>query len=126
MPTQLVVRSGPATVIAQGEATTFDGNGLRLALRVDEVAIALEFDFQSDPSVKGVRVDTVELAQGYRLTCVNFDRADGRGSAIPVLLAEVGEDLIWVHFRVFRWGVTEDRTVHYSFYRVGREQINGA
>lgn len=116
MPMQIT--SGPAHVLAAGDVTTFAGHGLVLRLDLDGVDVAVELEFQSDPSIEDVMVGTEEIPGGYRIRCVNFDGPDGRGSSVPVLVGSIGSDGIFLHFRVFRWGRTDDRTVHYSFYRV--------
>ncbi len=54
---------------------------------------------------------------------MNFDGPEGRGSADPVLVADVADDLVFLHFRVFRHGRTADRTVHYTFYSVAKSAI---
>ncbi len=113
-----ILTSGPAAILASGEATTYGGHGLRLELVVEAATVAVELRFDTDPEVEDVAVRSERIDGGYRFTCVNFDGPDGRGSSVPVLLCGLGEDGIFFHFRVFRWGRTEDRTVHYTFYRV--------
>ncbi len=112
------ITSGPARILASGEVTTFGGHDLRIEIDSGPLKAELEWVFRSDPAVEDVAVETEELPTGYRLTCVNFDDASGRGSAIPVFLGHLGAEAILVHFRVFRWGRSPDRTVHYTFYRV--------
>jgi hypothetical protein len=109
--------SGPATVIASGEATTFAGCGLHFGFEVDRVPFTLNMTFSTDDAVEDVAVQVTSTEHGLALHCTNFDDASGRGSAVPVLLGPVEDDLIFVHFRVLRFGKTEDRTVHYTFYR---------
>ena len=123
----LTVISGPATVIASGSATCFGGCGLAMRQLVDGEPFDLELLFTSDPEVEDVAVHPESLDHGLRLHCVNFDDATGRGSAVPVALGALGEDeVVFVHFRVFRYGRTDDRTVHYTFYRAPRAVLGGA
>lgn len=119
----LVIRSGPAAVIASGEVTGFGGQAIRFDLREEELTFAVELGFESDPAAPELAVHTEQLPDGLRLRLVNFDAADGRGSAVPVLLGELGDELLFMHFRVFRWGRTDDRTVHYTFYRAGKDDV---
>ncbi len=118
------LHSGPARIIASGSATCFLGNDLNLAIVADAQRFVLELVFSTDPDTADVAIDTVSLDDGLRLHCVNFDRADGRGSAVPVALGSCGEDVIFVHFRVFRYGRTVDRTVHYTFFRAPRTVLD--
>ncbi|NCG21462.1 MAG: hypothetical protein GWP91_20820 [Rhodobacterales bacterium] len=118
------IQSGSARVIASGSATCFLGEGLVLAILADDQRYALELDFSSDPSVADVAIETVSMEHGLRLHCVNFDTADGRGSAVPVALGACGDDVVFVHFRVFRYGRTADRTVHYTFFRAPRSVLD--
>ncbi|MCA9569386.1 MAG: hypothetical protein KC656_16175 [Myxococcales bacterium] len=83
------VTSGPARVVASGSATCFMGHELTLTIE-EPVAIVVDLAFESDPSVEDVAVDVATFANRMRLVCKNFDRADGRGSAQPVLLGEAG------------------------------------
>ena len=64
-----------------------------------------------------------EDAAKLSLRLVNFGGTAGRGSAQPVLLSETPRDLLFFHFRVFRYGRTDDHTVHYTFYRVAKDQV---
>ncbi len=119
----VVIRSGPADVIDTGMVTTFGGGDLALTVGMPEGSWVVELAFLSDSSTSDVSVGTTELASGIRFECVNFDDADGRGSAVPVLLGELGDDLVFFHFRVFRFGRTEDRTVHYTVYRAKKVDV---
>ena len=114
------ITSGPARILDSGQVTAFGGHGLSLELPLDDeghVAI-VELSFASDAEDPDVRVDSQPVHGGWHLHCVNFDRDQGKGSSVPVLLGGIGNDAIYFHFRVFKWGRTEDRTVHYTFYRV--------
>ncbi|MCB9668603.1 MAG: hypothetical protein H6736_03410 [Alphaproteobacteria bacterium] len=116
------VTSGPARVVASGSATCFMGHELTLTIE-EPVAIVVDLAFESDPSVEDVAVDVATFANRMRLVCKNFDRADGRGSAQPVLLGEAGDLLVFLHFRVFLYGRTADRTVHYTLYAVRKDDV---
>ena len=121
-----MIASGPATVLANGSVTTFLGSGVSLRLVEGGQPFELALSFQSDPDQEGVRIDLEDTPLGLRLTCVNFDGADGRGTAVPVVLGNIGEDLVFAHFRVSLFGKTADRTVHYTFYRAPKHVIEGA
>lgn len=116
----LQIRSGPARVIAAGEITAFGGHPLRFDLDHHGATIAVELVFEEGD---GAAVVSEPLPDGYRFRLRGFEGADGRGSAVPVLLGELGHELIFFHFRVFRWGRTEDRTAHYTFYAVEQSAV---
>lgn len=119
----MFIESGPATVIESGTATTWHGHGLTLVVRLPEDNLVVEFAFDDgDPA--NPRVETSETDVGYRLTCVGFDDAAGRGTSEPMLLGEIGEDLLFLHFRVFRYGDTVDRTLHYTVYRCAKARLD--
>lgn len=118
----IAIESGPARVLASGEATCFMGRDLVLRI-AEPVDVVVELSFTSDPNVPDVAVDVTTFANHLRFQCVNFDHADGRGSAEPVLLGEAGHRLVFMHFRVFRWGRTIDRTVHYTIYSVDKDAV---
>jgi len=117
----LRIRSGPARVIASGEVTGFGGHPLRFDLDLDGVPFSVELTFGSDGG--DVHVVAEPVPDGLRFSLRNFDGPDGRGSAVPVLLGELGDELVFLHFRAFRWGRTDDRTVHYTFYAVEKEAV---
>ena len=112
------ITSGPAEVLDNGEVTTFGGHGLTLALDWQSHQVIVELTFATDSSVEGAAVSSEQRADGWTLHCVNFDGDQGRGSSVPILLAGFEKDAFYLHFRVFKWGRTDDRTVHYTFYRV--------
>lgn len=99
-------------------ATTFAGQPLTLQLSGEAARAEIRLRFASDPDLTDVAVRSEPIPDGYELTCVNFDGPDGRGSAVPVFLGGVGNAGIFFHFRVFRFGRSDDRTVHYTFYEV--------
>lgn len=116
------VSSGPARVLAGGSATCFMGQELHLRLK-EPVELVVELAFADDPSLEDVAVDVTTFANRLRLVCKNFDHPDGRGSAKPVLLGEAEDVLLFLHFRVFLYGRTEDRTVHYTVYAVEKADV---
>jgi hypothetical protein len=118
---QLISTSGPAEILASSTATTFFGNDLRVRVQLGAAGITVALSFVEDGDEPSVTV--VEEAWGLSLTLHNFDGTGGRGSASPVPLGELGDDLLFFHFRVFRWGETEDRTVHYTFYRAAKADV---
>lgn len=117
------IRSGPATVQACGTVTAFGGQPLVFELEIADDPFRVELAFASQPAHDDVAVHTEHLEAGFRFLLVNFDGADGRGSAVPVLLGEVGDVLLFLHFRVFRYGRTDDRTVHYTFYTTSKDEV---
>ena len=46
------------------------------------------------------------------------------GDSPGKLLGELGDTLIFMHFRVFRYGDTKDRTVHYTIYQVKKSDVD--
>lgn len=114
------IRSGPARVIATGEVTSFAGHPLRFDLDHDGAPVAAELVFEDGAAPE---VLSEALPGGYRFRLRGFDGADGRGSSVPVLLGEIGDELIFLHFRVFRWGRTEDRTVHFTFFATEKSGV---
>lgn len=115
--------SGPAHVLASGELTTFFGHPLRLSLELPEGPFDLELRFLSDPAVDDVAVRSTPSPTGIGLELVNFDRPDGRGTRDPMLLGAVGDDLLFLHFRVFRFGTSPDHTLHFTAYRASRADV---
>jgi len=121
----LVLSSGPARVIAAGEVTTFFGNDLTLQLRDESLEHTITLRFLTDASAPGVAVRAPPSDAGHLvLDLVNFDDDSGRGSAEPVLLGAFGEELLFLHFRAFRFGKTPDHTVHYTVFAASREAVD--
>lgn len=110
--------SGPARVLASGTVTTWFGHGLELELELDGVPLRLAVTFAEGPTPA---VDTRALDDGWALLLTGF--GDGRGSAEPALLGAFGDDLVFLHFRVFRFGATQDHTLHYTLHRVAKAQV---
>jgi len=118
-----LISSGPARVLDTGSVTAFRGHPLTLQTTLSDVVFGVTFTFASDASVADVAVEPSTSGHDLTLRCVNFDSAEGRGSSEPVLLGECGPDLLFFHFRVFKYGRTHDRTVAYTFYAVDKETI---
>jgi hypothetical protein len=112
-----VVVSGPATVVSSGEATTFQGHPLLVTFDLAEGPFVLEWVFEAgeEAAVLGE-----EIPGGRRFRCVALDDRPGRGTQSPSPVGQVGGDDLLVHFRVFRWGRTDDFTVHWTVFRVPR------
>ena len=117
-------RSGPAKVIESGMVTCFGGQDLTLTLVDQDLHHNVTFSFKTDERVQDVAVESTQGDHELRLNLVNFDHPDGRGSATPVLLGQSDDHLYFLHFRVFRFGRTDDRTVHFTFYRATKEAVN--
>ena len=114
--------SGGAEVVAHGAVTTFFGGQLHVSVPV-EPPLRVEFWFRSDPEVDGVSARAEWNEIGVLLDCVNFDDDSGRGTRQPMYLQDDGEYALFLHFRVFRHGRSDDRTVQFSFYRARRDQL---
>jgi hypothetical protein len=116
----ITLRSGPADVIASATVTTFGGASLVAEVPFDGGVYTIELVFRpgSSPSV---RATPLERGWSYELT--GFDDTYGRGSAEPVLLASSDSALLWMHFRVLRYGNSPDRSVHLTFYRTDKESV---
>jgi hypothetical protein len=119
----ITLKSGPATVLTSGSATCFMGHPLTLQLD-DPLDLTVQFAFRTDPAVEDVAVEVTTEPNAMTLLCTNFDAPDGRGSAQPVLVGELEHRLVFLHFRVFRYGRTEDRTVHFTLYEVEKSAVN--
>ena len=117
------MRSGPARVVASGMATTFWGYDLTFQVDEGEVPFTITLAWVADPEVDQLQVRTAWPSGGLRFELVNFEGAEGRGTAEPVLLTEVGDEVIFLHFRVFRYGRTQDWTVHYTFYAASKGDV---
>ncbi|MEZ4318268.1 MAG: hypothetical protein R3F61_12230 [Myxococcota bacterium] len=118
----ITVASGPARIIDGGMVTCFMGNDLTITL-TQPVDLVLEFAFETNDAQPDVAVNVATFENRMRLTCVNFDKDDGRGSAEPVFIGESGPLIVFMHFRVFRFGRTDDRTVHYTLYSVLKDDV---
>jgi hypothetical protein len=110
-------------VVDAGLVTTFAGHPLTLGMVFDGYDLVVELRFVTDPAVDGVAVRTSGRPDGWAVECVNFDDASGRGSAEPVLLGELADSLVFLHFRAFRYGRTADHTVHYTVFRVAKPDV---
>lgn len=126
------VTSGPARIITSGMLTSFAGHPVTFTIE-EPIELILEMVFETDPEHDGLNVDVTrqrhggtELGPGrelLRMRCVNFESDDGRGSSEPVLLGESGDDLVFFHFRVFRFGDTVDHTLHYTLYIAAKDDL---
>jgi hypothetical protein len=116
-------RSGIAELLGEVTLTTFGGAGVVVELPRASGPLVVSFSFVSDEDVEDVAVRSLPATSGLALELVNFDTADGRGSAWPVPLREEGVWTIFLHFRVWKFGKTPDRTVHFTFYRAQSDQV---
>lgn len=115
--------SGPARVLSYGTATTFAGHPLSVSFQLpDEAWYRIDFSCLVDPAGGEPQVTSEAKPWGITLTLRNF--TDGRGSAVPVLLGESGDDLFFLHFRVFRYGRTLDHTIHWTTYVSPKEGVD--
>ena len=116
-------RSGIAEFLDEVTLTSFGGAGVVVELARPSGPLVVSFSFVSDDEVEDVAVRSLPATSGLALELVNFDTADGRGSAWPVPLCEEGSWTIYLHFRVWKYGKTPDRTVHFTFYRAQTGQV---
>lgn len=117
------ITSGPAMILASGTVTAFLAHPVIIKV-TETVPLQVEFHFKADPDVPGVAVETEAEGSTFKLICVNFDKDDGRGSAVPVLLGTYQNLVVLLHFRVFLHGRTEDRTVHFTLYAVDDDEVD--
>lgn len=116
----LTLRSGPAEVLASTTVTTFAGAPLLAGIAFDGEDHVVAFHFGPGDAP---RVDATRTEGGWRFELSGFDDTYGRGSADPVLLAESARALLWMHFRVLRYGNSQDRSLHLTFYRTEKERV---
>jgi hypothetical protein len=102
-------------VIESGQVTTFFGNPVTWQLDCGARLFRVEISFVEDDSSDAPHAQTHQEQDGIRLVLTNFGGTSGRGSAQPVLLGEIASDLLFLHFRTFRYGKSLDYTVHYTF-----------
>ncbi len=117
------ITSGHAEILHHVQVTSFGGAPIRLELE-EELGYSLVFTYTSDPDLQDVAVRTSVLGDEMRFELVNFDGADGRGSATPVLLGEQDEHIYLMHFRSFLFGRTIDHTLHLTIYRVRKADVD--
>ena len=114
---QCLARSGTAIIVASGQITTFQGAPLQVEFFSSaQSRFTVRWVFEQDPSVRDVAVRLAVEESVFQLTCVNFDQADGRGTGKPLQLLEKDGRKYWLHFRIFLYGNTADRTVHYTVF----------
>jgi hypothetical protein len=119
----LQIWSGAARVIETGTVVTFLGAPLWFEIDVDLRKFAVQVIFVTDADGGELSVKSELHPNFLNLELHNFDGPDGRGSAEPVLIGEVGEDLVFLHFRVFRRGRSGDRDFLFTFYRAPRSRV---
>jgi len=117
------ISSGPGEVIEHGTVTTFGGQDLAIQIDLPEGEWSVRLVFK-ETGGDAPAISTEMIDGGMIFQCVNFEGAEGKGSAAPVLLGELGIDLIFFHFRVFQHGHSDDRSVHYTFYRVRKDAVD--
>lgn len=117
------VTSGPALVLSTGTATTFLGHPLEVSFQLpDDSWYRIDFHFRIDGADDAPSVSSQGEPWGLELHLHNF--TDGRGSAVPVLLGQVGEQLFFLHFRVFRHGRTADHTVTWTVFQAAADEVD--
>jgi hypothetical protein len=119
--------SGPARVIASGQATTFHGHGLTLEIALPGAgAYTVALRFVDEPQAPGPAARSQVEPWGITIDLVNFRDVAGRGSGEPVLLGEAGGALYFLHFRVWWAGRTPDPTVHYTVFAASAADVGWA
>ena len=116
-----MISCGARTCVDTGIVTACGGEPIRMAWPDLPVVV---FAFASDPGLEDVDVqiggdDPDELV----FTCTNFDQPDGRGTAVPVRIHTDATGSYLLHFRVFLFGRTEDRTLHYTLWHEPTEAV---
>ena len=112
---QTRIWSGDAIVIDAGSVTTFLGGPLWMEVDLpSRSTFTLRVLFRSDGGAP--RVEASVQANQCDLLLIDFDGVSGKGSAEPVLLSEGPEGRLFLHFRVFRHGVSVDREFSYTFF----------
>jgi hypothetical protein len=121
----VTIESGPGRVLGTGTVTTFGGGALRIrwASADDGLHLFVELVFVTDSEVNGANVTSEALEGGVRLSCVNFEGDYGRGTALPVAIATLGEEVVLFHFRALRYGQSPDWTVHWTLYCAARAEL---
>jgi hypothetical protein len=117
------IQSGPARVADSGVVTAFMGFPLRIQTPIEGYQFGVELRFRTDASVEEVHVGSEFIDGTLILDLVNFDTDTGRGSSRPVLIGQTDTEAVFFHFKVFRYGATDDHTVHYTFYAASKEAI---
>ena len=114
---EISARSGRVSVIASAQLTTFEGHPLEITVEVGpSQTFSIKWSFVSDPETLDVDVVLEREGDLVHLICSNFDHSDGRGTSKPLHLGDVGTQRFWLHFKVFLFGKTLDRTVQYTMY----------
>ena len=114
----VTLASGPAEIVGQGMATTFEGSPLLLALADGTSGKFVYMTFPMDENAPPDDARIARFDDRLDVEMVNFRNLDGRGTATPLWLGDWDDRRYYIHFRVFRFGNTEDVTVHYTFFRV--------
>lgn len=115
------IESGPARVLSHGSATTFLGHPLSVSFELPD-ASWYRVDFRCVGGDGEPSITSQAHPWGIELDLRHF--REGRGSAVPVLLGEVGPQLFFLHFRVFRYGDTIDHTVHWTAYVANKVDVD--
>jgi hypothetical protein len=110
------ISSGPATVVASGEVTSFRGHPVIVRIPWAEGAgLRVEFHFEDGPEPT-VRFEPEADRAVFVLT--GFTDVVDRGSAEPILVATADTASLYLHFRVRHGGRTLDRTLHFTAYQL--------
>lgn len=120
------VCSGAARIISDGFATTFLGQDLVFAIDEAEAGFRMQvvLHFTHDDQLDDVALSVEHTDGNLLLTLVNFDSDKGRGSAAPVMLCQVGDQVVFLHFKVFRFGRTDEHSVQYTFFAVPGSEVD--
>jgi len=113
----VTLASGRADIIGHGMATTFEGAPLLIGLSDGSHGIFVRFVFRTDENAPTDQAQIYRLEDRLDVEMVNYQTLEGKGSSTPLWLNDWDGFRYYIHFRAFRFGQTEDVTVHYTFYR---------
>ena len=115
---QALVQSGPAEVIASGTVIAFQGNPISIQFGFP-MPLTVEFEFETDTENPGKpRFHTSAWGEHVlQLRLTNFDNSLGSGTVKPIPFGQRHERQLWIHFRVYKLGSSEDRTLHYTIFQ---------
>ena len=121
----ILVRSGPAEVLAAGTVTSFAGNPITIEYGRPSTEFRLTFRFVNDPTdkdftkVEAKAVDPFSL----ELTLTNFGGPFGQGTDQPAQIGKISGWDLFLHYRVYAHAEM-DKTVQFTLYRAKPDSAN--
>ena len=112
------IRSGPATIVASGLVTSFDGSPLSFTIGPESDSLTIIFAFIDEPqsSPQRVELDRSGDPRELRLRLINFDSLLGVGTVRPLAIGKLAGNKLYVHYRVYTHSGSREKTVQYTFY----------